>query len=244
MTRQYVRCAISATIVTTLMLLPAGCRTPQEGVVLSAILSPAPDGRVLLAPGDELDIKFYYAPELSERQTVRPDGMITLQLIGDIYVAGQTPSGLEAQLKEDYRTRIENSEVTVIVRRLHQRIVYVGGAVLRPRAVAMPGNLTALAAIMEAGGINYLTADSGEVLVLRERTGGYETYRLDLASTLKGNGTGPFYLHPKDIVYVSRTRISNVNRCIDQYINKMVPQFGFTVFQRRGNTTVGVDTSN
>ena len=245
MRQEHIRNAITLTLAMMLTLGSAGCRTANQKLPTQSpdTFCKAPDGVVTLSPGDELDIKFYYAPELNENQTIRPDGNITLQLVGDVQAAGRTPTGLEKHIRAELKTLIDNSEVTIIVRRLCQRGVYVGGAVLRPRSVAMPGQLTALAAIMEAGGIDYRSATPKEVLILRESNGNYQTYQINLKDRLSGKTKTPVYLHPKDIVYVSRSRIVNANRWIDQHINRMVPQFGLTISHRSGNTVTGIDTS-
>lgn len=230
-----------------LTVLCAGCATAPRGNLAAPDAStslPPPTQPVTLTAGDELDIKFYYAPELNERQTIRPDGMISLQLVGDIKAAGLTPSGLEKRLEEEFKNLIERNEVSIIVRRLCYRVVYVGGAVLRPRAVEMPGNLTVLAAVMEAGGIDYRTAAPEHVMVLRETPEGYRPYEINLEETFEGRQQAPFYLHPRDIVYVARSRIADVNQWIEQYINRMVPQFGFTYRHTSGTSSYGIDTSN
>ena len=223
----------------------AGCATPSRFDFVTGSVSPPPgDTDCILAAGDDLDVKFYYAPELNESEAIRPDGRISLQLVGDVQASGLTPSALEKSLEDKYHGLIDKNEITVIARRLSHRVVYVGGAVQRPQEVPMPGNMTALAAIMGAGGEDPQTAAMGEVIVLREESGKYHGYALDLAGTLLGTNMEAFYLRPGDIVYVSRTRISDVDRWIAQHVNRLVPQFGFTVLHTSGNTTVGYDMSH
>lgn len=225
-----------------MMLSGTGCTTQKASAPATVFIPPpATDG--VLAAGDELDIKFYYAPELNERQIIRPDGMITLQLVGDVKAADLTPSGLEKVLQESFKTLIDRNEVAVIVRRFFGRVVYVGGAVMRPRSVEMPGNLTVMAAVMEAGGLDYQSAAPKMVLVMRESCTGYQTFKINLEDRLEGRDRAPFYLQPRDIVYVSRSRIADANQWVDQHINRLLPRVGFTVFNTQGNTTIGVDTS-
>ena len=66
--------------------------------------------------GDQLDIKFFYNPELNEQVTVRPDGRISLQLVHEIMVAGLTPSELTDLLTKKYAPELKKPEITVIVR--------------------------------------------------------------------------------------------------------------------------------
>jgi protein involved in polysaccharide export with SLBB domain len=203
-----------------------------------------PDARVILAPGDLVDVKFFYTPELNESQNIRPDGKITLQLAGEVMAAGLTPSQLQSDLEKKYAGLIEKPSVAVIARTLNHRNVYIGGAVNQPGMIAMPGDLTALSAILQAGGFNMNEAALENVLVIRQKGETRETFCLDFREDLKGDAPqAPFYLHAQDIVYVPRTTIVNVNQWVNQHINKVVPQFGFTYFRTMGDSTVGLDTS-
>jgi len=204
-----------------------------------------PDTGVTLAPGDLVDVKFFYTPELNEEsQQIRPDGKITLQLAGDVMAAGLTPAELQKNLEQKYTGLIENPSVAVIVRELNHRNVYVGGAVNDPGMLTMPGHMTALSAVMEAGGFDLREAKLKNILVIRHEDGIRTAFSLDVRAALKGDTPhAPFYLHSQDIVYVPRTTIVNAGQWIDQHINRIVPQTGFTFFRTMGNTRVGIDTS-
>ena len=75
----------------------AGCQsTPKEAMILPE----KPDtSKVILAPGDEIEVKFAYSAEFNEIQFIRPDGKIALQFVGEIKAAGKTPSELREELK-------------------------------------------------------------------------------------------------------------------------------------------------
>lgn len=184
---------------------------------------------VILAAGDVLDIKFFYTPELNETQTVRPDGKIALQLVGEIDVHGKTPAELRYNLVELYTPHLknislENPEITVIVRSLRSNRVYVGGEVITPGFIEMSGRLTALEAVMEAGGFNLETAKLQNVVIIRHKNGKRSGYKLNLKKSLSGKEVEPFILGPYDIVFVPRTKIANVSQWIDNYVNSMIPQ--------------------
>ncbi len=66
--------------------------------------------------GDQIDIKFFYNPELNEQVTVRPDGRIGLQLVGELVTAGMTAGELKAVLVNKYAEQLRDPEVAVIVR--------------------------------------------------------------------------------------------------------------------------------
>ncbi len=234
----------SGVLAAGLALVGAGCRTTTTfDHVTGEVSPPSKDGCVLEA-GDELDVKFYYAPELNElAQPIRPDGKISLQLIGEVQVAGQTPGSLEKILKDKYHGLIDKDEITVIARKFSHRVVYVGGAVLRPQAVPMAGQLTVLASVLAAGGEDLQSSDMGEVIVLRLDGAKYRGYALNLKRMLSGEDQHPFFLMPGDTVYVSRSQIADVDLWIDQHINKVVPTIGITALHQAGNNTAGINMS-
>ena len=81
--------------------------------------------------GDQLEVKFFYNPELNEQVIVRPDGRISLQLANEIMVAGLTPLELTDLLKKKYSTEISKPEITIIVRTFTSQRVFVDGEVNR-----------------------------------------------------------------------------------------------------------------
>lgn len=179
-----------------------------------------------LQVGDAVDVKFFYEPVLNENAVVRPDGKISLQLVGEVAAAGLSPSDLEKALTEKYRKYLRRSEITVIVRKFAAQKIYVGGEVALPGAIALENKgLTALSAILQSGGFKH-SADRSKVLVLRNDGGGQPRFvRLDLDSHLALAATGDVPLKPFDIVYVPPTQISQTAQYFDEYINKIVPLY-------------------
>ena len=171
---------------------------------------------------------------------MRPDGRISLQLIGEVDVNGKTPDQLKQELVKAYTGQLRVPELAVIVRSLMNRRIYVGGDVLRPGMIEMPRRITALEAIMMAGGFDYRRAEVSNVVIVRHKDGQRYGCALDLREALKGKEDQPFYLEPQDIVYVPRNKISQVGLWIDQYINQMVPRVGFTYTTPVGSGTIGI----
>lgn len=194
--------------------------------------------KVVLGPGDEVEFKFYNTPELDELQRVRPDGMITLQLVGEVNVDGKTPAEVSEELEKKYAEHLQKPAVAVIVRTLMNRRVFVGGEVQTPGMVEMPARLTALEAIMQAGGFNVLTAEYENVVIIRHVDGKRYGCALDFDAALDGQMYEPFFLEPHDIVFVPQTTIVKVTQWIDQHINHIIP-LGFTLTRDRGDTTLG-----
>ena len=200
----------------------------------------APQPRVALMPGDVVEVKFFYTPDLNEIQTIRPDGKIALQLIGEVEAEGKSPATLRDELIELYASHLKTPEIAVMIRTYYDRRVYVGGQVMAPGIVEMPGTMTLLEAIMQAGGFDIRQAEVRNVVVIRHINGQRFGQSIDLKPVLAGDEAQPFYLEPKDIVYVPQTTIAKVDQWIDQHINKIIPDTGLNVRRTIGNTTIGM----
>ena len=176
-----------------------------------------------IAPGDELDIKFFYNPELNESVIVRPDGMISLQLIDEIHAADLQPLELDRQLTELYSRELRKPVLTVIVRSFTRQRVFVGGEVEEPGLIELPTGMTALQAIFQSGGFKE-TADPAEALVIRKGPGNKPIpLRIDLESVMEADSAGAdLQLRPDDIVFVPKSAIANANKFIDEYIGGLL----------------------
>ena len=89
--------------------------------------------------GDLLDIKFFYNPTLNEQVTVRPDGLISLQLIKSTEAAGLTPEQLTDRLKKEYSAQLKEPDIAVIVRSFAAQRVFVDGEVAKPGTGPLDG---------------------------------------------------------------------------------------------------------
>ena len=184
----------------------------------------AADSEYRIQVGDQLDIKFFFNPELNEQVTVRPDGRISLQLIPELVVSDMTPAALTKQLTQLYATDLKQPRVTVIVRGFGSQRVFVDGEVGKPGMVPILGLMTALQAIAEAGGMTK-TARQSEVIVIRRGAPGKPiTFSVDLKKAHDGSDLSQdIALAPFDIIYVPRSRVANVNLWMDQYIRQNIP---------------------
>ena len=186
-----------ALVLTLLLLTAAGCQTSEPKPRPTS-----PQGEALiLREGDALKITFPGSPNLDTTQTIRRDGKITLQLAGEITASGMTPSDLEKAITTAYGTQLTSKEVTVTVL-ASSLSVFVTGAVLTPHKVVSDHPLTALEAIMEAGGPDYAKANLKDVRVIRYENGRAHTYVLNMKLVMQGKQFDPFYLQQSDIVYV------------------------------------------
>ncbi len=193
---------------------------PDESSHIGVISGP--ERNYYLQPGDQIDVKFFYDPELNETVTIRPDGKISLQLVEEIEAAGLTPAELDKIITERYGEELERPEVAVIVRTFGGQKVYVGGEVKSPRTLTLTGDLTVMQSIIDAGGLTK-SAKKTEIIVVR-RGSDYKPvpYKINLEKLLAGQEKD-IRLQPFDIVYVPKSTISNVNEWIDKYIRLMIP---------------------
>ncbi len=201
----------------------AGCQTYGHLPDSTTMPQSAANAPLVLMPGDEIDIRFRYWPEFDDVQVIRPDGKISLQLVQGVEAAGQTPESLQAQLVEMYTDKIRDPDIVVIVRNLVNHKIYVGGEVLNPGLFDMRGRMTALEAIMLAGGFDTSSAHIKNVVIVRHIDGQRYAGAIDMKAALHDPESASFYLQQNDIVYVPRTAIDQANQFVDQYFNKMVP---------------------
>src|SRR5687768_11667408 len=171
---------------------PAG-RTPSP-VGTTGAASTTADYR--LVPGDKLRIQVYKDDKLSQDLQVRPDGKITLPLVGDLSASGRTSTELRdaiARSLTEYGSH-SNPVVTVIVVETVPPTIYVMGEVRNPGAQALRGDFTVLQALASAGGMTEWSKK--KVRVLRKGNSGVTTtLDFNYKSAIKGEGK-PLMLQP------------------------------------------------
>ena len=192
--------------------------------VIKGELPPLPQQpKVVLAPGDVIDVKFRYWPELDESQTIRPDGKISLQLVDAVEAAGLTPEELDQQLTQLYASQLKEPVITVIVRTLVNQRVYVAGEVRRPGPLPLEGKMTLLAAIMAAGGFDNYGANPSNIILFRHVDNNLYATSVDLKIVMSSPESDSFYLAPNDIVFVTRKGIDEANQWVDQHFTRLIP---------------------
>jgi protein involved in polysaccharide export with SLBB domain len=184
----------------------------------------AAEAAYLMQPGDVLDIKFFYHPDLNETLPIRPDGRFSAALVNDVQAAGRTVSELRAELMQLYGATLNNPELAVIVREFAPRRIYVGGEVNSPSLLRVPGRLSLLQAIFEAGGLKR-SGKVTDIVVLRYQGSTTPKFmKINLTAALeRGDPTGDLALEPFDIVWVPKTKIAKANDFMDQYFRQLTP---------------------
>ena len=182
------------------------------------------DPSYLIQPGDVLSVDFYLNPEFNDEPIVRPDGKVTMRLIGDIQAAGLTPGQFAASLDKAYLTELRAPDAAVHVKSTPSRSVFVQGQVTKPGAFALEPGMTALQAVSEAGGVTPEAADKA-VLIRRDICGQPHGMNIDI-SDAQGNLTGnseDVALMPRDILVVPRSTIANVDLFVKHYMQDLMP---------------------
>jgi polysaccharide export outer membrane protein len=155
----------------------------------------------LMQVGDKLRIEVYKDAQLSQSVQIRPDGKVTLPLIGDIAATGLTPIALRDQITTSLRDYVNNPVVTVIVVEGTAPTAYVVGEVNHPGMVTLQSDMTVLQALAVAGGLKDF-ADTKNIRILRKKGTGTETISFNYKDALKGTGGSMVYLQPGDTVVV------------------------------------------
>ena len=173
---------------------------PATTPARSAAAANQPEYRI--GSGDKLQINVYKEADLTQALQVRPDGRITMPLVGDFAAAGQTPMQLQRKLAESLREFVTNPVVTVMVVEVADRMVYVMGEVNTPGAVPLKGPMSVMQALAVAGGFKDF-ANKGGIKVLRKTPGSdrVETIPFSYKDALRSDAP-VFYLVEGDTVVV------------------------------------------
>ncbi len=174
----------------------AAASAPAAPAVAAAAV--APDYR--LVPGDKLRIEVYKDAQLSQSLQVRPDGKITLPLIGDITAEGRTSTELRDAIVTPLKEYNTNPVVTVIVVETVPPVFYVMGEVNSPGTFPIKGQVSAVQALAMAGGFKDF-AKTKSIRILRKGTAGTQSIAFNYKDAAEGKGA-PVSILPGDTIIV------------------------------------------
>lgn len=176
-------------------------------------LSTVTEDRYRLQPGDVLEIQFRYSPEFNQTVTVQPDGYVSVEISGDIKVAGMTVEQTRLAILKRAGARLQDPIATVILKEFQRPYFVVAGEVTQPGRIEMRERITAIQAIMLAGGMKE-TARSSQVVVFRKLNSDVaEVKLLNLKSIRRTSDLeNDLTLQAGDMVYVPRDKISKIER--------------------------------
>jgi protein involved in polysaccharide export with SLBB domain len=220
--------------VAVLLLAPAlflvhGCAkqpvAPDPSVVGSLMQPPPAEASASyrMQIGDELHVRFTYQPEMNEQVPVRPDGRITLATTGEVAVAGMTPGELEELIADRSRNRLRDPEVHVIVTKIGEQRVYVGGEVSRPGYVQLQPGMTPVQAVMQTGGFRMTAKPESTLLLSPRRDGQVSAARLNLKQVVEEGVPERVRLAAGDVIFVPSSWIGDANKVVDLYVRGLIP---------------------
>lgn len=191
-----------------------------------------------IGPGDEIELRFYYNPELNDRLTVRPDGKVSVGFLQDVQAAGRSPAALSQEIRSQLAPHLRQPDVVVAVRGFGSQRVYVGGEVQRPGPVQLTGRTSILQTLAEAGWVRDTARKEEVVLVRRDPAGGRKIFAIDVEKALSGEDLSQdVLLRPDDMLFVPPSAVANFDRWIDQHIRQALffsTNAGFAVTRNIG----------
>jgi len=176
-------------------------------------LTTVTEERYRLQPGDVLEVQFRYSPEFNQTVTVQPDGYISLEIGGDLKVAGLTVEQTREAILKRASARLQDPVATIVLKEFQKPYFVVSGEVNTPGKIEMRERVTALQAIMLAGGMKE-GANSGQVVVFHGiNSDTAEVKLLNLKSIRRTSDLeNDLTLQPGDMVFVPRDKISKIER--------------------------------
>ena len=198
MKHRIVTTAVAAAVAALSLAAPRASASDSDKKPAPGALATTDEYR--LGAGDKLRIEVYKDPQLSQSVQIRPDGKITLPLIGDLEATGLTPIELRDRIATQLKEYITNPTVTVIVVEATSAHAYVMGEVAHPGEVSLHGPVTIVQAIAMAGGFKEF-ANTKDVKILRPNGNSVQTIRFNYKDVLSGDAK-PVLLRSGDTVIV------------------------------------------
>lgn len=256
-----------AVIAVGLALAAGGCAKTQTARLQDFLTEEAtwqpskPPGDYRVLPPDVISISSVHVPEINGvSQQIRPDGKVSLPLVGEVEVAGKTPTEIAAILEERTKEYYEQTDATVSVNRYASQQIYVFGQVSRPGPQPWSGTNTLVDVLAQSqpttlawpekirvvrgrpptrGG--YLeSADAAEVGGLPVAMGEAEVMTVNMKEMVeKGDLSKNVVLQPDDVVYVPPNPLAAVGLAVQQLLFPIRPAVEAVATPARAATTVG-----
>lgn len=172
----------------------------QAEDVATKYAGPMDATRYIIGPQDTLAITVWKEPTLSGTFPVRPDGMISLVLLGDLVAAGQTPMALSTDIATRLKKYVQDPVVTVVVQAVNSQRIFLVGEVGHVGPIQLTPGMTPLQAIVSAGGLSPF-ANSKKIYILRTVNGKQQKIPFAYKAAVKGTDEGVTLL-PGDTIIV------------------------------------------
>lgn len=220
-----VRTAMSLGTAVLCVALPLMAAAQSAATPAKPAAAPYVQDEYRIGPGDELNISFPNNAELNHIGPVGPDGRVPLPLLGNLLIAGDTPTQAAAMISHALLDGgIAANAVPDITVVRYGTTIYVGGQVKSPGAIQLASGMDVLQAIIAAGGMTD-TARTGQVAVIRRTADNHANVMyFSMKDYRKGKSDAVVAtLQPRDVIFVPRSRIAEVDMWVDNYLNKPVP---------------------
>jgi polysaccharide export outer membrane protein len=191
---------LSSVLVAGLSAAPALAQSPLPSVPSArpSVATNATDYKLVV--GDKLRVEVYRDAQMSQSLQIRPDGKITLPLVGDVAAAGKTPAALRDTLTTSLKEFITNPVVTVIVIEAQPQTVSVIGEVNSPGTHPIKAQTTVIEALALAGGFKDF-ANTKNIVIQRATLTGVKSLKFNYKDAIKSEGK-PMCVEPGDVIIV------------------------------------------
>jgi polysaccharide export outer membrane protein len=206
MTNVFIRAACGAALCAAGTWAPVAAQVrqsaPANAAVGVAAVEPSLPKSYVIGVGDVLAVKFWRDDRMSGEVVVRPDGKISLPLLNDVDAAKYTPEQLAGVLAKAAEKYLSESDVTVVVKEIHSRRVFLVGEVASPGMVTLSGDMNVLQLIAVGGGLHEY-ADKANIVIIRTENGQEKRLKFNYNDAIKGkNAKQNILLQPGDTVVV------------------------------------------
>jgi polysaccharide export outer membrane protein len=216
--------AVVCALICLFIAVPSGATEQPENYVTADQLPPIYTGLYRIQVGDTLSVNFFKTTQLNQTLKVGPDGDLYLPIVGRVRVAGRTVDDITQELTEGFSEEMVDPQITVSVAEYSGLFVHVAGEVKNPGLQPYSGQLTAVQAIMDAGGFEDRGRRKSVLLIRRDKDGQPVGTIIDVQAILKhGQFEGDVPLAPSDIIYVPLKKISKVSLTIQEYFTNNLP---------------------
>ena len=205
--------------------LMAGCghkggweKTPRGEFPLGPPRVPNLEREYRLAVGDEIALIMPFQKDFNTEAVVRPDGVVTFPIVGDVIAAGYTPTELDSVVTHSFEEILVEPDLSILVRKYTDQLVYVLGEVSRPGAYELVPGITVTGALSQAGGPTNVAKLTDVVLVRRVSPYEVEGAKINIERFFEdGDFRADASLEAYDIVYVPRTKIGSMAAWLDTF---------------------------
>lgn len=180
---------------------PAEAPVPQQAAAPVAQAVNIDANTYVIGPSDTLTVSVWKEPTLSSTILVRPDGMISMPLLGDVQASGLTPLKLAAQIQTGLKKYLQDPLVSVVMTQINSKRIYFLGEVSHKGPMDMTPGMTLLEAIASAGGLSDF-ANAKRIYILRDEEGKHLKIPVHYKDALKGNSSLDIALKPGDTLVV------------------------------------------